>query len=213
MKRMLEYEYAQRQAGLNHCIVGPHAGQLGKKCELAGLVENRHPLKGPFVASPPLPAAKTDSGIDRHHLILLLTQAREELGRTDAKASLLFSAMGVVGGVMAAALLAGDWRPSDLDPSMRWLWWIGVASFTCSVAALAVAVYPSIRGGRSALISYFGSVSGHTVGSLKAALQREEGEGGRSVVDAVHSCRNARDSEVPCTASFNLAACCCRFVL
>jgi hypothetical protein len=74
----------------------------------------------------------------------LLVESREELGRADGKASILLSALGIGTGVIAAALLAGDWSPHDLTPAYRVVWWIGLCSAAIGALFLCWAVWPRI---------------------------------------------------------------------
>jgi MFS family permease len=75
----------------------------------------------------------------------LLTDSREELARADGKASMLLSALGVAVGVIAAALLAGDWSPDRLHHGYRIVWWVGLGFAAAGSLALCLAVWPRIR--------------------------------------------------------------------
>lgn len=75
----------------------------------------------------------------------LLAESREELARADGKASMLLSALGVAIGVIAAALLAGDWSPDRLDRPYRTVWWVGLTFAAAGSLALCFAVWPRIR--------------------------------------------------------------------
>ena len=74
----------------------------------------------------------------------LLTETREELVRADAKAATLFGIVGVVLGVFAAAIIAGDWSPGNLSNCIEWLWWLGAALVVVSLALLGTAIYPKV---------------------------------------------------------------------
>ncbi|WP_066372021.1 Pycsar system effector family protein [Herbidospora mongoliensis] len=74
----------------------------------------------------------------------LLAEAREELGRADAKAQLLLGVVGIGLGAVAAGLLAGSWSPFSLSNAVEWLWWVGIAAALGSVIVLAGAVYPQV---------------------------------------------------------------------
>lgn len=98
-----------------------------------------------------------------------LAHAREELVRADGKASILLATEGVVGGVILAALLGGDWSPAQLPPCAGLLWWGGVASGLCSLGALGYAVYPRTRARRDSPLkgaAYYGDVDGAKQGTL-----------------------------------------------
>jgi hypothetical protein len=75
----------------------------------------------------------------------LLAESREELARADGKASMLLSALGVIVGVIAAALLAGDWSLDRLDQPYRIIWWIGLGLTAAGSLALCLAVWPRLR--------------------------------------------------------------------
>ena len=75
----------------------------------------------------------------------LLAESREELARADGKASMLLSALGVIVGVIAAALLAGDWSLDRLDHPYRIIWWVGLGLTAAGSLALCLAVWPRLR--------------------------------------------------------------------
>jgi hypothetical protein len=52
----------------------------------------------------------------------LLEESREELGRADGKASILFAASGVVVSVLLAGAIARKWDPTELG-WFQLLWW------------------------------------------------------------------------------------------
>lgn len=72
----------------------------------------------------------------------LLAETRIELGRADNKAATLLGAAGVVVGVVLAALLAGQWRPTHLPMAAQAVWWVAVAAGAAGVGLLAAAVAP-----------------------------------------------------------------------
>jgi hypothetical protein len=74
----------------------------------------------------------------------ILTETREEVARADSKASLLFSTVLVVVGVVAAAMLAGDWSPNRLRTWAQVLWWAGAAGVGGGIVLLGGAVYPRV---------------------------------------------------------------------
>jgi len=91
----------------------------------------------------------------------ILREAREELSRADEKSSLLLAAAGVVLGAIVAAVVAGDWSPFDLRPSVQWLWWAGSTAGIASLVAFAYSVYPrtTYRGQRPpSIVAYYGDV-------------------------------------------------------
>lgn len=77
----------------------------------------------------------------------LLAETREELVHADGKASILFSAGGVIVGIVAAALLSEGWEPSNLDSWAEALWWAGTGLVLVGLLCLGAAVLPRIRAG------------------------------------------------------------------
>jgi hypothetical protein len=90
----------------------------------------------------------------------LLAETREELVRADNKASILLAASGVAFGALLAAILSGDWSPTELNVRIQWLWWIGTALGAGALYFLGSAVYPRIHahGERPSIIAYYGDV-------------------------------------------------------
>lgn len=103
----------------------------------------------------------------------MLTEAREELVRADAKAALILASAGVALGALMAGLLAGSWAPSDLDNSIEWLWWLGAVAAGYGLYRLAKSVYPQTdrRGEAPTVLAYYGDVNKET-GDLAALKQK-----------------------------------------
>lgn len=119
-------------------------------------------------------AAALDGEVIRHAREIAAA-AREEIGRADIKASLVFSASGVVVGALLAASLSGNWSPFDLDNRVEWLWWIGVAAAGSSLIFLGIAVYPKTRrqGKQNGpLIAYYEDVVLTGSAGLEEALEK-----------------------------------------
>jgi MFS family permease len=74
----------------------------------------------------------------------MLDEARGEVGHADAKASILLAGLGVAAGAVTAALLAGDWSPSELADRWRWVWWAGAVLAGFAVLSLGAALVPRI---------------------------------------------------------------------
>lgn len=109
----------------------------------------------------------------------MLGEAREELSRADGKASILFAALGVAAGVLAAAILGGDWNPGDLRRPWEAIWWAGCTIGAASAVLLALAVYPKIVNRHpGAAVTYFNEIAQlASIGALDAELKRiSEGE-------------------------------------
>ena len=121
----------------------------------------------------------------RHLALRILAESREELARADGKASTLLAAASLIAGVVLTAILAGDWRPSDLAVCAQVGWWAGTLSGGVGIVALATAVYPraKYRGARPPrVIAYFGDVAITPVGQLEERL-RETASNNDAVID------------------------------
>lgn len=97
--------------------------------------------------SVPTSAKTLPESVDSRHQYArqLLAETREELARADAKASLLFSAFGVISSAVGAVLIADDWSPFQLANGVEWMWWGGVAASVIALLLLGLAVIPRIR--------------------------------------------------------------------
>lgn len=104
----------------------------------------------------------------------VLGETREELARTDQKASILLAAVGVAAGAAAAAFVQIRFSPSALVDSVEWLWWVGLALVAVATAALGGAVMPSGRRSTTGLMHFFSDISrfpGTTAELLEAMAQ------------------------------------------
>jgi hypothetical protein len=106
----------------------------------------------------------------------LLSNAREEIDRADAKASILLAASGVAIGALLAGLIAGSWSPLKLQAAIQWAWWLGMAESAIGIWCLALAIYPRERKNDTAtpsIVVYYGDVLTYsTTAGLVAALNR-----------------------------------------
>jgi hypothetical protein len=106
---------------------------------------------------------RDDAVVGQERLVAaqILREAREEVVRADAKASMLLAIYAVAGSVLGGALLAGDWSPSNLDWWGEALWWGAALLGAAALASVGLAVYPRIGNkvaGRPAL-TYFNDVA------------------------------------------------------
>lgn len=114
----------------------------------------------------------------------LLEETREELGRADSKASLLFAVFGVVNGALLAGLIAHNWRPEDLAAGANVVFWIGVACAASGAVSLGFAVWPRVtRQQPGGPASYYGDIItyGKDRAALRAALAKGAEGGDRTV--------------------------------
>ena len=106
----------------------------------------------------------------------LLINAREEIDRADAKASILLAASAVVASALLAGLIAGSWTPLKLQAMVQWAWWLGLVESAIGIWCLAMAVYPRERKHASGIpgtVAYYGDVVAYpTTAQLVAALNR-----------------------------------------
>lgn len=96
---------------------------------------------------------------------LLLSEAREELNRADAKAQVLLGIVGLGLGATAGGLFAGSWSPFSLSNGIEWLWWIGSGAALLALVCLAAAVYPrTTRWGavRADMVTYWADIRRYT---------------------------------------------------
>lgn len=109
------------------------------------------------------PVTTPDPRLDKvEYARQLLAETREEVARSDAKASLLFSAFGVVTSAVAAILIADDWSPFDMDNAFEWLWWVGVVLSGVALLVLGLAVIPRVQNTDGQVSLYFfGHVAGY----------------------------------------------------
>lgn len=106
----------------------------------------------------------------------LLSNAKEEIDRADAKASILLAASGVVAGALLAGLIAGSWTPLKLQAAVQWACWLGLVESATGIWCLALAVYPRERKSDSetpGTIAYYRDVLAYpTTVQLVVALNR-----------------------------------------
>ncbi|TDC20497.1 hypothetical protein E1265_21935 [Streptomyces sp. 8K308] len=104
----------------------------------------------------------------------LLAEMREEIGRSDNKASILIGAVGVCSGVIASGAHV---------PGAAWaafLWWAGCAGWVVALAFLLVATFPRYRRSRwqrDQPVTYFLDVRrAARTGQLPEALRNTEAD-------------------------------------
>jgi hypothetical protein len=75
----------------------------------------------------------------------ILSEAREEVGYADHKASMVLASLGIGFGALIGGFFAGSWRPSSLVTWGEVLWWAAVGVAGVSVVLAASAVWPRYR--------------------------------------------------------------------
>jgi len=68
--------------------------------------------------------------------------ARVEVQRVDLTAMVWFAAAVVALAVVMASLIVSGWRPSELPPGARLLWWLGLAATGLGVSFIGYAGCP-----------------------------------------------------------------------
>lgn len=87
----------------------------------------------------------------------LLVEAREELGRADAKISDLLATVGLAASIVAAAVAAGSWSPALLATWAQATWWLGISIAAAGTATLGNTLAPRVRHPEGHLaLRYFG---------------------------------------------------------
>lgn len=104
--------------------------------------------------------------------LAMLTEARNEVGAADHKASMVLAVLGIGFGAVLAGLIARDWSPAELNPAGTVLWWTGALAAVSSVVAASSAVWPRFTlPPRSEVVFYWGHVATfRTLPELEDAL-------------------------------------------
>lgn len=113
----------------------------------------------------------------------LLAETREEIGRADTKAAILFTAFGIAVAAVLAGLIAGDWSPKDLDRCATVVFWVGSGSAFLSFLALGYALWPRIRPKKAKHpAGYFMQIHKYDdLTALRTALKQSAESGDRTV--------------------------------
>ncbi|MHC3473688.1 Pycsar system effector family protein [Streptomyces sp. 7R007] len=110
--------------------------------------------------------------------IRLLADLRGEIGRADAKATVLVGMLGLTAGLLSALLINLRWTPARLPAPAALLWWAGTALLVTSLLALLLAVTPRYGRNRWAPglpLTYFGDIrEAARAGLLGSALADTE---------------------------------------
>jgi hypothetical protein len=121
----------------------------------------------------------------RRYATALLTQAREELVRVDAKASIMLAAVGVALGVVLGDLVARGWSPFRLPVAAAVTWWAGVAAVIGGTLSLLAAVYPrnrqqtaSATGEPNGFVGYYADVAAYrstadVINAIRRSAERD----------------------------------------
>lgn len=113
----------------------------------------------------------------------LLKEAREELIRADSKSATLLAGSGVVVGVVLAGIVAGDFRPEQLDCWARVVWWAGCVAVAVGVGCLGAAIFPRLwHKSATGPVTYFGDVAAlDDAAAVKSALSKQVADEDRTV--------------------------------
>lgn len=92
--------------------------------------------------------------------LAMLTEARNEVGAADHKASMVLAVLGIGFGALLAGLIARDWSPGDLNVVGSCLWWAAAAAAAGSVVSAAAAVWPRFTlPARTSVVFFWGHVA------------------------------------------------------
>jgi len=102
----------------------------------------------------------------------MLAEAREDVANADQKASTVLAGLGVGVGAVVGGVLAGDWRPTSLQPPAMVLWWAGTVAVLAAMGCAAAAVWPRYDGRDAAegVYSWAHVASYPTVAAFSEAL-------------------------------------------
>jgi Family of unknown function (DUF5706) len=108
----------------------------------------------------------------------LLAETREELGRADGKASILFAAATVVVAAIVTGVVTGPWSPTQLQPLAQSLWWLGTVLVAAGVLSLGMAVYPRLRDeqGRDRMTYFMHVLACRDDDAVREGIQRESAD-------------------------------------
>ncbi|SCG67975.1 Pycsar system effector family protein [Micromonospora coxensis] len=89
----------------------------------------------------------------------LLSEARDELRRADAKASQWLTMLGGVSLALLTVFVGASWSPRDLNGAAAWAWWSGCACAAAALLSFALALLPRTAGSPELRhVAYFGHV-------------------------------------------------------
>ncbi len=102
----------------------------------------------------------------------MLDEAREEVTRADAKASILLALYVALEVVLFTALASKSWIPSSLAGGWELLFWFGWVTSTVGLILVAIAVYPRVANKHDELITYHGHVAAcESIGEMQEGLR------------------------------------------
>ena len=109
---------------------------------------------------------------------LLLAEAREEVGRADQKASILFAGAAVAMAAIVQGLVGSGWSPADLGMPWTIGWWLTTGLSIGALFCLARAVVPRTKASGAKLpnhVFYFENAADFSgTAELQAALLGDE---------------------------------------
>jgi Family of unknown function (DUF5706) len=109
---------------------------------------------------------------------LLLSEAREEVGRADLKASILLAAAGVGLAAIVQGLVGSGWKPGNLGQPWTAVWWIATTTSMAGLFCLVQAVLPRTKASGVTLphhVFYFENAAAFSgTAELQAALLDDE---------------------------------------
>lgn len=102
----------------------------------------------------------------------MLDEAREEVTRADAKASILLALYVALEVVLFTALASKTWTPGSLVGGWELLFWLGWVTSVVGLVLVAIAVYPRVGNKHDECITYHGHVAAcESIGEMQEGLR------------------------------------------
>lgn len=119
----------------------------------------------------------------------MLAEARDDVLKADAKASMVLAALGIGVGAVLGGILAGEWAPGDLSHDSEVFWWIASALVALAIGAAGLAVWPRYNASDgSAGIYYWAHIASFdSLSALSAALDADDSSDGDRTRNQMYS--------------------------
>jgi hypothetical protein len=116
----------------------------------------------------------------------LLDETREEVVRSDTKASIVLAGAGIVLGILLTGFVTGDVSLSGERWFVAVLVWVAGVALTGGVLLVGLAVYPRTRGAEAGHGRWFAEIEqyGQDEAALSTAVQADANDGARDLHQA-----------------------------